>query len=444
MAKKKGIKPLVRLYDYQNAWLEDSARYKIGMFARQTGKTFICTMEIVKQVLEAAADGKRCNWLIVSASERQSIHALRVVKQHLRALDNIFKEKANNAYLEDRNENKHEIVLPNGSTITSIAANPDTIRGYSCNVYADEFAFHEDSEELWKALFPVASNNYRLLITSTPNGKGNRFYRLFTDEGNEWSKHRIDIYEAIRQGLPRNIEKIKRALSDPDGWAQEYELQWLDEATSWLPYDMIAACEHEQTARDRGTGPGYIGIDIGRRHDLFVLWVLDKQGDVFYERELVAERGMNFAAQEAALESAIETYRPQRVCIDQTGMGEQFTERAKDKYGSYTVEGILFNNSTKLDLANGLRRHFEERSIRIHAGDKLLRDDLHSLKRTTTSAGNVRFVADRSENGHADRAWALALALHAGHEEYQPFEYESIEKDAWDIWDDGMGASWDW
>ena len=71
----------------------------------------------------------------------------------------------------------------------------------------------------------------------------------------------------------------------------------------------------------------------------------------------------------------------------------------------------------------------------------MLRDDLHSLKRTTTSAGNVRFVADRSENGHADRAWALALALHAGHEEHQPFEYESIEKDAWDC---DMGASWDW
>ena len=71
----------------------------------------------------------------------------------------------------------------------------------------------------------------------------------------------------------------------------------------------------------------------------------------------------------------------------------------------------------------------------------MLRDDLHSLKRTTTSAGNVRFVADRSENGHADRAWALALALHAGHEEYEPFEYESIEKDPWDC---DMGASWDW
>ena len=28
------------LYPYQRRWLDDNARFKIGMFARQTGKTF--------------------------------------------------------------------------------------------------------------------------------------------------------------------------------------------------------------------------------------------------------------------------------------------------------------------------------------------------------------------------------------------------------------------
>ena len=34
------------LYPYQKAWLEDDSRFKIGMFARQTGKTFTTTLEI--------------------------------------------------------------------------------------------------------------------------------------------------------------------------------------------------------------------------------------------------------------------------------------------------------------------------------------------------------------------------------------------------------------
>ena len=170
-----------------------------------------------------------------------------------------------------------------------------------------------------------------------------------------------------------------------------------------------------------------------------MLWVLEKQGDVFYQRELIAEKSVSFAVQESFLRDVMKRYRPARVCIDQTGMGEQFTERAKENFGSYTVEGILFNNSTKLDLANGLRRNFEERTLRIVEGDKVLRDDLHSLKRTTTNAGNVRFVADRNESGHADRAWALALALHAGQTEHQPFEYETVEANEWD-----NGINWDW
>ena len=46
--------------------------------------------------------------------------------------------------------------------------------------------------------------------------------------------------------------------------------------------------------------------------------------------------------------------------------------------------------------------------------DPKIRDDLRKIQKTTTSAGNVRFVADGDDstkvNGHADRFWALALA----------------------------------
>ena len=54
----------------------------------------------------------------------------------------------------------------------------------------------------------------------------------------------------LRQGLtrylsPARLEALRAALNDPDAWAQEYELQWLDEASAWLSYDLINAVEHE-------------------------------------------------------------------------------------------------------------------------------------------------------------------------------------------------------
>ena len=51
-------------------------------------------------------------------------------------------------------------------------------------------------------------------------------------------------------------------------------------------------------------------------------------------------------------------------------------------------------------------------NIRIPSNAKL-RSDLRAIKKETTAAGNIRFSADRGENGHSDRFWAGALAVHA-------------------------------
>ena len=40
-------------------------------------------------------------------------------------------------------------------------------------------------------------------------------------------------------------------------------------------------------------------------------------------------------------------------------------------------------------------------------------DDLHSVARSVTLSGNVRYAAPREAGSHADRWTALALALHA-------------------------------
>jgi phage FluMu gp28-like protein len=67
----------------------------------------------------------------------------------------------------------------------------------------------------------------------------------------------------------------------------------------------------------------------------------------------------------------------------------------------------------KEELAYPVRAAFEDRSLRIPS-DPFIRSDLRAVKKETTSAGNIRFTADRGKNGHADRFWAKALATHAG------------------------------
>lgn len=89
----------------------------------------------------------------------------------------------------------------------------------------------------------------------------------------------------------------------------------------------------------------------------------------------------------------------------------QLAETAQKDFGKYRVETVMFTNKSKEEMAYNLRTNFENKSVFI-PNDHDIREDLHSIRRIATKAGNIRFDADSSEvNGHADRFWALALAL---------------------------------
>lgn len=402
-------------YPYQRRWVSRADRFKVGMFARQTGKTFTTTFEVAEDCQIADLEGRRVRWVILSRGERQAKEAMEEgVKRHCQALGAVIRAeeyqwKGEAAY------KALEVTWPNGSRITALPANPDTARGFSSNVFLDEFAFHTDSRKIWAALFPVISAGWKLRVVSTPNGKGNKFYDLMTGHDDGWYRQKTDIYEAVNDGLPRDVDELRRALGDPDAWAQEYELEWLDEADAWLPYDLINAVEHDAAGDPGGYqgGPCYLGNDIGARRDLWVAWVWEQVGDVLWTREVVTLKRAKFAEHDAAMDALFDRYRVQRLCMDQTGMGEKPVEDAQRRYGASRVEGVLFTGPSKLTLATQGKQAFEDRKVRIPLGDPALRADLHSLKKIPTGTGNFRFDADRHDTGHADRAWAAFLGVHA-------------------------------
>ncbi|KMK50601.1 terminase [[Actinobacillus] muris] len=407
------------LYPYQQRWLSDNSRFKVAMFARQTGKTFTTTLEIVLDCLEAEAKGEKTRWVILSRGERQAKEAMNEgVKRHLEAIGQVC-EVLEVPFKEDTTINALEVIFPSGSKITALPANPDTARGFSANVFLDEFAFHQNSREIWKALFPVISAGWKLRVVSTPNGKGNKFYELMTDLSNtEWSRHAVDIYQAVRDGLPRNIDQLRKGLNDEDAWAQEFELKWLDEASSWLSYDLIDDAEHSAAGLPHlySGNPCFVGMDIAVRGDLTVIWVIELVGDVYWTREIITLKRVKLREQLAELYRVMRQYNVIRCHLDQTGMGEKMVEDAQYQHGTSRVQGVLFNVATKLNLATLGKEAFEDRKIRIPQGDNELREDLHKLKKITGSTGQPRFIAESDSKGHADRTWACFLALNAAKE----------------------------
>ena len=170
----------------------------------------------------------------------------------------------------------------------------------------------------------------------------------------------------------------------------------------------------------------FFGYDVGRVRDLSVLAVVERVGDVFWTRALIEMPGATFSAQERVLRDVIPYCV--RGAVDATGLGMEMAERLAAQFPG-KVEPVTFTLARKQDLAIRMKRCFEERAIRIPDSPELRRD-LNAVQRIVTDAGNIRFDAERdADHGHADRFWALALALSAADRRRLPLASGGIESE---------------
>jgi len=409
--------PLDILLPYQRDWVDDPARFKIGMWSRQTGKSFSTGAESVRDCLTRPGQ----TWVCMSAGERQALEWMLKARQWAEAF-----ELAVDQYDETRDSAESlmksaEIRFANGSRILAIPANPATARGYSANLILDEFAFHEQPAAIWKAIYPSTSNPLKgklgLRIVSTPNGQGNKFYDLWTKNPN-YSKHRLTIFDAVKRGLSVDPQEIKEALDDDEAWRQEYLCEFIDAAAILLPYEIIALCETDDLSPAQDPeGVVFAGYDVGRKKDLSVYYELNQLGEITYTRDLVELDKTPYHQQYEFLCTRIPKVK--RIAIDATGKGEMLAEELHRKWGSKVLQ-CTFTNPLKNEIFTRQKRAFEDRTIRIPVSRKL-REDLHSIHRVAGKTGLVRYVAPHSADGHADRSTALALALHAAHNHSGPF-----------------------
>ena len=442
------------LLPYQRRWADDPARFKIGLMARQVGKDFSSGEEGIRDCFEHELRGDKTTWLIAAPSERQSIESLEKWKEWTAAyalsIADVIEEREDPRNSESLIKSS-TIVFPKGSRVIAVPGRPDTVRGFSANVLATEFAFFEDPDATWRALLPSITNPLRggikkVRLISTPNGIGNKFHDLWMKnyspgprpsdgrgikgEGiGQWSCHKVTITDAVAQGLPVDVEELRAALDDPEGWAQEYDpLDFLDLATVLLPYELIIPCENPLATNVAPAGfweaahfsdPVDLGIDFGRKRDLTVSWALQTIGGVFrMTREVLELSKMSTPQQIEILRPRIQKAR--RVSFDYTGPGTGMGDFLVKEFGEFNpvkhqfgkIELCTFTNNLKVDIFPKTRMAFEAKTLGIPVS-RVIREDLHSVSRVALSGGGVTYRAPHTDDGHADRCTALALALRA-------------------------------
>ena len=419
------------LLPYQARWVADRAGLKVIEKSRRIGMSWAEAYDAVMHAGEGRGDVYYQSYSLDMT--RGFIHDCadwaRVLQIGAEAVGETLVDAAGGSVRAFR------LALAAGREIVAMTSAPRAFRskGRPGDVaVVDEAAFIDDLAEVLKAAMAFRVWGGSVHVLSTHNGEASPFNRLVgavRDGERPGSLHTVTFADAVRGGLARRRLEVAGQTWSPAAeaaWAAEVRAEYGADAAeeldcvpaagdgAWLHWAQIHAAEHPDAgdgARFAG-GRTVVGNDVARRRHLWVAWVLEIVGDVAWTREVVELQDASFAEQDAALDALVARYRPARVAIDQTGMGEKPVEDAVRRYGRERVEGVLMTPAARLELAGALRRRFEDAAIRIPAS-AAVRQDLHAVRRAAGPTGAPRLVAAGDTDGHADRFWALALACAA-------------------------------
>ena len=412
----------IRLLPYQAAAVNRAVRLTWTNWARQTGKS---TTFALRRIVRAVRRGRL--QVLLSARERQS-------RELMAKVANLCGDLGASCHVREARESlgsvrKLEARLAGMLRLVALPANPMTARGYSGDLLLDEFSMHRDDGAIWAALFPsLLRGSGELDVASTPRGRKNAFHRLLSNA--LFTHETMSVHEAIERGLAIDVESLRESMDDPVAFRQEFECEFVDEATAFIPHELITRCQDASVAKRPdearlGTREAaiYVGVDVGRVRDLTVIWIWEAAaGGLYVTRGVIELAGAPFAVQRAELERLLGRPAVRRCAIDRTGLGAQLAEELAARFGEQRVEAVNFTAEVKSEMAGRLRVLAERAMLRIPV-DEAIRRDWHSLARIVTTAGNVRFEADRGSGGHSDRFWAAALGLQAARRPGGVIEY---------------------
>lgn len=396
--------PLSVLLPYQRRMFDAiiNNRLTFLLCARQVGKSFT----IATSAVYTAWTKPGSLVIIVSSGERAAQELLAKVKKISDAWRIAFSETDHNlTYLS----NAEEVRFSNGSRIKVLPSNnPAVTRGYSPNLLIlDEMSVLEHQDELYSALLPSITSPFggekRMVIAGTPLGRMNEFWKIWEGD-NDFHKISVNIYEAKADGLNVDIDFLRNNCPDEETFQEEYMCQPRDGDTQLFSVELINRCVYDFLPA--GVGKRYMGIDIGRFHDLTCVSTILEISDRLYVESTDTFRNMEFSEQERNIMELIDLKQPSGIAIDSTGIGAQLGETMWKRYGEI-VEQFNFSNASKVDIFNNVKKWMGQGRFWI-PNDANLKTELASIRRIARENTMV-YQADRNAGGHADRATSVVL-----------------------------------
>jgi len=240
--------------EYQLAPLRCTSRSLVARQCRQTGKT----LAIVNKILHFVGTNSGKTVLIICPQETQ----VKKIWDEYIFRDGIDKNAKMKASMTSKREKPfYQVTFDNGSKIMLMIAGPGVRSQTADWIYIDEAAII-NADLLKDIIMTIASrgDNAHILMTSTPKGRGNKFYEACKEDP-EFAEYHVSIYDV--KEMSGQVERFRKLLGDT-GFVQEAEAEFPD--ISGGPFNLrgISMAMHEYEYEDEKKEPGYIyfgGVD---------------------------------------------------------------------------------------------------------------------------------------------------------------------------------------
>lgn len=404
------------LRPYQRRFVEDWSRRIIVLKSRRIGFT---EAVLLKSFLEAKA-----SWYHdVYVCSTSWVNAKEMIRRLTIWLDAMGRAGMDLGVTARR---KTEIEFSNGSRIIAMPAM--SVRGRGGTIVLDEFAFYQWDREVWAGVSPAAETDprMRLILISTPWGASGEFWKIWTDQNGEygdWSRHRIDIYDAVSEGFPVDVELLRRKYPD-DIWRQEFCCEFVSDINQYFPHDLLRRSLYSPEDLEGGQlpdGQRYFGVDLASIRDASVLASMVKTPIDFWVEHphtiKPAGQSRDYADQFVDIDVLISEGNYRRGAIDASGEGAQLAQEARSKYGRERIREVR-NWPQVYDLIPSMRLAMERNRFWL-PNDRAVRTAFTKISKRITTSNNEVYEATRDAQGHADEFFAILLAWYAANDDVE-------------------------
>jgi len=247
------------------------------------------------------------------------------------------------------------------------------IISHNC-LFLDEFAFVNRANEFYTATYPVITSgeDTKVIITSTPNGVGNMFYKIWEGATNGTSEFKP--FRIRWQDVPGKDEAWKqRTISNTSElqFRQEFECAWIGSAATLISSDVLLALTSREPIKiqyeikyyiEPQEGHNYImTVDVskGRGQDYSTFSVFDTTGETFKQVCTFRDNMISPLIFPELIVRAAKTYNDAVIVIENNDVGQVVCNSV---YYDHEYDNTFIQSSAK---ASGIGVTMSKRVKRI-------------------------------------------------------------------------------